>query len=498
MTSNKTISNKLIKKLSISFFIIILIIGVSYICTTYYFIKQFYSETSQHLNANVANHLVEEKFRDASPYLEDGTVNKALFDDLMHDMMAVNRAIEVYLLNEEGGIEYSVVLNHSDPKSSMKIIDLDPVKKFIKNKGNYILGDDPRDKGTKKIFSAAHFEKESYSGYIYIILASEKYQEVYNSLFSDFFLSLGITTSVITMLSALFLGFLSIWFLTKSLRIIIFHVNNFKEGNLKSRIPAPEKSDLSILAITFNQMAETIAENIKEINAINTFRKELIANVSHDLRLPLTAIKGYVETLRMKGSVMTINDKSEFMNIIEKSAEYLGNMINQLFDYSKLDAKNIEIDKEPLDVMDLLWSIKKRYVLIARNKEIEIKVVGDKVIPLILADTILLERVVQNILDNALKFTPENGKVELKATVQSSNLVCIQIKDSGKGMNPCNINNYSEKRINYNEQGMGLGLAIVKKIIDLHGATLKTESKPNEGTLFEFSLPIYDKFSLSK
>lgn len=498
MTSNKTISNKLIKKLSVSFLFIILIIGVVYICTTYYLIQQFYRETSQHLNANVANHLVEEKFRNASPYLEDGSVNKALFDDLMHDMMAVNRAIEVYLLNEEGGIVYSVVLDHSDPKSPMTMIDLKPIKRFINNNQDYVLGDDPRDRNVKKIFSAAHFKKNEHSGYIYIILASEKYQEVCSLLFSDFFVNLGVTTSLITMLSAILLGLLSIWFLTKSLRTIIYHVNNFKEGDLKSRIPAPETSDLSVLAITFNQMAETIANNIKEINSVNQFRKELIANVSHDLRLPLTAIKGYVETLRLKGRVMTIDDKSEFMNIIETSAEYLGGMINQLFDYSKLDAKNIKINKELIDITELLLVIKKRYTIIAKRKSISLELHTANHIPTVVADVTLIERGIQNIIDNALKFTPEKGKIILRVTYDYD-FVIVQIKDSGIGISQSDkdvvFNESQQREIDFNKQGMGLGLAIVKKIADLHHTSLKIKNIPNEGTLFEFSLPIYKETS---
>lgn len=486
MTSNKTISNKLIKKLSISFLIIILIIGTVFICTTYYLIKQFYSETSQHLNANVANHLVEEKFRAASPYLENGEVNKALFDDLMHDMMAVNRAIEVYLLNNEGGIVYSVVLDHSDPKSPLTMIDLKPIRKFIENNEAYVLGDDPRDKSKKKIFSAAHFEKGNHSGYIYIILASEKYQQVCDSLFSNFFLNLGFTTCLITMLSALLLGLLSIWFLTKSLRTIIFHVNNFKGGDLTSRIPNPNKSDLSVLALTFNQMAETIALNIIEINSINKFRKELIANVSHDLRLPLTAIKGYVETLRLKGKVMSIDDKSEFMNIIEKSADYLGNMINQLFDYSKLDANNIKLFKESFSIGHLAFELKQRYEVIAKEKNIELILNIEKSIPKVFADKTLIERVIQNILDNAIKFTPEMGTVKIDVILGYEE-INVSIKDSGKGIKKLD----NKKEIHFNGSGMGLGLAIVRKIIDLHKSDLKIYSKPNEGTIFKFSLPIY-------
>ena len=98
MTKSKTISNKLIWKLSIVFSLLVIFKGSSYVVTTIYLTNKHFDERSQKLNAQLANHLIEEKFNDNSPFLEDGSVNKALFGDLMHDMMAVNRGIEVYLL----------------------------------------------------------------------------------------------------------------------------------------------------------------------------------------------------------------------------------------------------------------------------------------------------------------------------------------------------------------------------------------------------------------
>jgi hypothetical protein len=120
MKNNKTLSNRLVAKLSLSFLIIIILIGLTYIFLSLFFSHKFYEETAQKLNMEVANHLIDEKFKNASPFLEDGTVNKSLFGDIMHNMMAVNRGIEVYLLNEDGGILYSVVLDHSDSEKSIK------------------------------------------------------------------------------------------------------------------------------------------------------------------------------------------------------------------------------------------------------------------------------------------------------------------------------------------------------------------------------------------
>ena len=131
-TKYKTLTPKLIKKISIAFGLLVLLMGVSYIFITAYYANKYNKATIQQVNANVANHVIQEKFSNASPFLEDGSVNKPLFGDLMHDMMAVNRSIEVYLLNNTGEILYSVVLDHTE-NSPSKSVSLTPIKSFIAN-----------------------------------------------------------------------------------------------------------------------------------------------------------------------------------------------------------------------------------------------------------------------------------------------------------------------------------------------------------------------------
>ncbi|CAL2081358.1 Histidine kinase [Tenacibaculum sp. 190524A02b] len=496
MKKHKTVSSKLIAKLGTSFLLIILVIGIVYMTLTFFLVKKFYSQTTQRLNSNIASHLIEEKFKDNSPFLENGAVNKPLFGDIMHDMMAVNRAIEVYLLNETGEILYSVVLDHDNPNKPLKKISLTPVKKFIKNKECYVLGDDPRIAGNKKIFSAASFEKDGKKGYIYIILASQKFEEICEALFSEYFVKLGVRGTLLTMLFAVLMGWLSIWYLTRCLRSIIYYVNKFKEGEYCSRIPNPYESDLSVLAVTYNNMAQTIAENIKEIETVNKFRKELIANVSHDLRTPLTAIRGYVETLKIKEHNIDANDRKEFINIIEKSACYLSNLVNQLFEYSKLETKQIEVHEEPFYISDLVWDLKERYEILAKKKNICLFIDVEKPVPPVIADSGLIERALQNILDNAIKFTPKNGQITIGL---SNNLekVIIRIKDTGPGIEKhdqeliFNRNTQTQTTLTHKEEGVGLGLAIVKKIMELHKTDIKVNSFINKGSAFEFSLPSY-------
>ncbi len=492
---SKTLSNKLIAKLSISFLIIIIFIGITYMFLSLFFSHKFYEETTQKLNANVANHLIDEKFKNASPFLENGTVNKPLFGDIMHNMMAVNRGIEVYLLNEDGSILYSVVLDHSNSEKPIKKINLEPIKEFINQKGKtYILGDDPLNSGEKKIFSAAHYQKDGYQGYIYIVLAGKEFQAASESLFSSYITKLGFASAILTIVFAIIIGLISVWFLTKNLRVIIFHVNKFREGDLESRIANAEKSDLSSLAITFNEMADTIVENIEEIKSVDVLRRELVANVSHDLRTPLTVMQGYIETLQIKKGSLNDDQNKEYLYIIKKSIKQLTLLVSQLFEYSKLEAKQVKPRKEPFAITDLIYDIQAKYKLIVKEKNISLTTEFVGQTPLVIADISLVERAIQNLMDNALKFTPDKGKIKISIDHNAKNVI-IKIKDSGPGISK-EDQKYIFERFRQTEgkqkkTGIGLGLAIVKKIIELHETNIKIISKPNEGSTFEFYLPSY-------
>jgi len=163
--TEKTLTPKLVKKLWLAFIALVLLMGVSYILITGYFANKYSQETTQRLNADVANHVIAEKFKDASPFLEDGSVNKPLFGDLMHDMMAVNQGIEVYLLDKEGTVLYSVVLDH-DAGAPEKSVSLGPIETFIANKGEkFVLGDDPINTDKQKIFSEAPFTADGKEGF---------------------------------------------------------------------------------------------------------------------------------------------------------------------------------------------------------------------------------------------------------------------------------------------------------------------------------------------
>jgi signal transduction histidine kinase len=494
MFNSKTLTPKLIIKLGISFLALLVLMAASYVVFTLYFTQKYRQEITQKLNVNLAQHLIDEKFQQAKPFLEDGSVNKALFGDLMHDMMAVNRAIEVYLLNSNGEILYSVVLDHDKPNAPKKHVDLVPVKHFIQSKGErLILGDDPRDANQQAIFSAAAFNQDGNEGYIYIVLESKVEEAVTASLASSYFLKLGFGASLLTLFFTIGVGLIAIWFLTKNTRQIIHTVRRFREGDYDIRIPNAERSDLSVLATQFNDMADTIVENMDAMKSVDRLRRELIANISHDLRTPLAIMNGYIETLHMKQDSLSPEQQQEYLGIVMESSSKLNKMIAQLFEYSKLEANQIEPQKEPFSMLDLAHDMVAKYEILAAKKQIALSVDSGEKLPLVFADISLVERAIQNLLDNAIRHTPEGGIIELVLRASASE-VEIRIDDSGPGIS-LKDQAFIFERFRQAEEGKaskdgaGIGLAIVKKIMDLHNTTIQVVSQPEHGASFRFSLP---------
>ena len=484
-------NNSLYWKISATLLGLLVVLGVVYVLITGYVAQQYFLEVNQRLYGNIA----ESTANEVNPFTETG-VDTAAMQDIMHSMMVTNPSIEVYLLDTKGNI-----ITYVAPykKVKLKNVNLEPVKKFINAEEKpFIMGDDPRHPDQSNVFSAAPIvENDKLLGYFYIILASEEQAEVTSMLSGNYMLKLGSNMFFIALVGALIIGLLAIWFLTKNLREIIDTVRRFKEGDLQARVADNSKGEMVVLADTFNEMADKIVANIDELKSVENLRKELIANVSHDLRTPLAIQQGYVETLIMKDASIDPEKRKEYLEIVLNSSEKLSGLIAQLFEYSKLEAKQIQPSKEPFFITELAQDIFQKYQILAEDKNIKMNLDMSQDLPMVFADVGLVERVIQNLMDNALKYTPEGGSVTI-ALEELDKTVEVKIADTGPGI-PENEQSFiferyrQSERVNNNEnqQGAGLGLAIAKKILELHDATIRVNSRLNEGTTFLFQLPAY-------
>ena len=468
----------------------LIFLGIGQVVTNRYLSERHYEEAKQRLCWDLAAHLVKE----TNP-LVNGLPDTAATHDIMHSMMVINPSVEVYLLDPTGQIIDYVVPNKNVKRTT---VDLTPIHTFLNtSEQGFILGDDPKSPSGQNIFSAAPIlEKGQLTGYAYIILSSQEQADLFSSLSGNYMLKTGSAMVSIMLLGALIIGLILVWFLTKNLRQIIDVFVRFKNGDLTSRISKKQTGELTLLADTFNDMADTIVENIDQIKSVEALRRELIANVSHDLRTPLSIMQGYIETLLIKTNIAE-KDREHYLNIVLSSSERLSKLVGQLFEFSKLESNQIEVAKEPFQISDLVNDVYFKYQLLASEKDIDLQLNTEGNLPLVFADVALVERVIQNLMDNALKFSHQGGKVTLHLK-EAPRGVEISISDNGPGIpekeQPFIFERYHRARNPATKAtGSGLGLAIVKKILDIHQATIQVKSSINQGATFWFQLPAYQQ-----
>jgi signal transduction histidine kinase len=373
-------------------------------------------------------------------------------------------------------------------------VSLEPVRAFISARESRIIkGDDPRNPGQTKVFSAAPIKEGQVThGYVYVILASEEQTSVMSTLFGSYILKIGSRAILISLLVALILGVLAFLYLTNNLHKIMHTVRRFKEGDMSAR--ANTNGDFAELGETFNEMADQIVGNINQLKSVEKLRRELIANVSHDLRTPLAVMSGYVETLMIKKN-LSVEDQQKYLHIVHDSNENLSKLIDQLFEYSKLEAHEIVPQKEPFQLSDLIQDILMKFEVIAAQRNIRIYMDAPQNLPMVFADLALVERAISNLLDNSIKYGKENGMIAIKLEETSSSVV-INITDDGPGIPEQEQSHIFERyrrgdRTQTARKGAGLGLAIVKKILEIHNQNIRVLSESGKGATFIFDLPAY-------
>ncbi|BBE19037.1 phosphate regulon sensor protein PhoR [Aquipluma nitroreducens] len=487
MNQNPTLFfSRLYWKISALFIMILVLFAGITLYISVHSANNYSIEVNQKLNWNLAATTVSE----IKPEFQNGTVNKAAIADIMHSMMVINPSLEVYLLDPEGKI-----LSYVAPAKVVKLenVSLAPIESFLNDtKHNLIFGDDPRNLGEKKTFSAAKvIDQGRLTGYIYIVLASQEYISAAQMVIGSYILGLSIRSIIIILIISAFVGLFFIWFITKKLNTIVLGIREFQSGNLNVRIPVKNKDELDNIGLVFNEMAGAISKSIRELKETDEFRKELISNVSHDLRTPVASIQGYAETLLLKKDRIAPEEQTKYLEIIYASCERLKTLVSELFELSKLQTNQVKLNPEPFSIAELVSDIANKYRIISQKKGISINAFIPKENTMVEADILLIDRVLQNLIDNAIRFCREGDYINIEIISVEEGKIEIKIADSGEGINadelPFIFERYYKGK-KYSES-TGLGLAIVKKIIDLHHSDIQVFSQPGKGTTFTFQLP---------
>ncbi|MDD3983621.1 MAG: ATP-binding protein [Candidatus Omnitrophica bacterium] len=240
--------------------------------------------------------------------------------------------------------------------------------------------------------------------------------------------------------------------------------------------------------------AVMVFHDITELRRLEKVRQDFVANVSHELRTPLSSIKGYAETL-LDGAVEDKGHAREFIGIIHQESDRLANLINDLLDLARIESGNMELSKAPFDVLAVAKRAVESMGGQARAKSIKLGITAfSGVLPLAVGDEFGFRQVLTNLLDNALKYTPEGGGVTISVEA-AGGFLQVNVADTGIGISPADIPRIFERFYRVDKArsreagGTGLGLSIVKHIVQAHGGRVWVESAPGSGSVFSFTIP---------
>ena len=387
--------------------------------------------TESTLNRNVAHGLAEKLriFSERAP--------QELLNYKLEELAAINPSLRLYIINTHGIVTAS-------PKAYGKVtipfVDVAPVKDVLEGQSDtaVILGDDPLNPGTQVPFSVATLRIAGESHYLYVVIS-------HGSLNSSFMEIAGKSVALTTLITAMASTFVVV----------------------------------SIIGLIFYRRLKTISTSL--------------AVLSHDLRSPLTSIQGSLETLMERGTNLSDEEALHFMKVALRSATSATSILNDVHHLSKMEATGDEVTMEPLSLSDLIMDTVMAVKTQSDEKRIVISVNQPPCMPLAMGNLELLERLVRNVIDNSLRYTPPGGRIDISLTVIPGK-VRVTILDNGPGISDSELNSVTRRFVRGSSgatkgKGSGIGLSVASEVARIHGGSLRILSRKDEGTvvLFEVS-----------
>ncbi len=481
-------------RLALVLLVLLVPLGGLFVLSTLYTARRYHQEISQKVNADLAQRLVQD-----SNLMVGSSIDSSAFNAVAKSLAMISPGVELYILDPQG-----TILGASVPAEKLKrqAVALGPLERFLSAAASFpISGTDPRSQRRQKVFSASPIPAQgSIEGYLYVLLADEAQDSLSQMIQSSYVLSLSIW-STLALLGLVFVaGWLIFTLLTRRLKRLALAMTAFKDSDFSAQdllkpVKRPPGDEVEELELVFGDMAQRISQQLEAIKQADVLRRELITNVSHDLRTPLAALQGYLETLEIKEGNLSPQQQREYLRIASQHSVRLGKLIAELFDLAQLDSRAISPCLEAFPIAELGQDILQKFQLSAQRKGVSLKLVAPARLPFVMADIGLIERVFTNLIDNAIRYTPSGGEVCLKLAVSGSELV-IELTDTGRGIAPEDLPHIFDRfyRVDKHDpqasEGAGLGLAISKRILELHGCSIEAKSEAQKGSSFCFSLPI--------
>lgn len=456
--------------------------------------EEFRLESQQRLHLSLAANLARD-----NPLLQQGVYDQKALENLFHTLMVLGPAFEFYFLDPSGNI-----LTYSADKSVIKrdVVNLQPIFNLIKNQAPLpILGDDPRHSFRTKIFSAAPvFNGSELQGYLYVIVAGQRYDNIFNSKQ----LSLQPQTYIVATIAALLFLFILMLglfrYFTNPLRQLHQDMQALMQSNLEkndfdfSRWQVNSNNEVHQLGCIFAKMVEQINQQLGLLTKNDNERREMLAHISHDLRTPLASIQGYVETLVLNSANLSAQQQHDFMQTVLRNCNQLNKLIDQIFELAHLESGEVNVEQEVFNLGELLYDIVAKFSLQAKDLNVKLRIEPTRCNYQVYSDIAKLDRVISNLIENALRHTPKQGIIKLEVLDLDENLCQLNVSDTGNGIKEEELTYIFDARyrasnaINNGQKHNGLGLAISKRLLQLLNIDIKVKSTLGKGSQFSFKI----------
>ncbi|MGI9327071.1 MAG: sensor histidine kinase [Pseudomonadales bacterium] len=489
------------RRLTLALIGILMAVGALLVISSRYAAQTYFQEVNQHLNRSIAMYVVDR----LALFADSGEVDTEVFLALADQAMTVNPSVEVYLLDPQGVILANALAAETVLLSQ---VSLAPIQAFLQAERLPIVGDDPRDPESPQVFSVHPIDDAQRNrrlGYLYVVLGGQQYQSLLEMFSGSYVMRL----ASVVMLGALLIGaLLGTWLFGRATRPLLalqstvraFGDKGFRDAEALALAPSRVK-EIDELAENFETMRGQLLAQFEQLDQNDRLRRELLANVSHDLRTPLAAMQGYVETLLLKDERLTPEQRRQYLGIAHNHTQQLSRLIAELFELAKLDSGTLQPTLEPFSLTELVADVVQEFQLAAEKGGIALRIGRVDSDVWVLGDIGLIQRVCENLVTNALRHTPEGGEVRFNIQPDGER-VHVSLSDTGCGIPaeelPWIFDRYYRVGVKPRlpdaagdsemARGSGLGLAIVKKILQLHDSDISVESQLEAGTTFRFDL----------
>lgn len=457
--------------------------------------RAYHQEANQRLHLDLAQWLVNQYH-----FEKGGQIDSSGIERVFDDAMRINPTIEVYLVDPRGRI-----LAYSAPPRRIKLthIDMTPVHRLLESDRSLpILGTDPRNPSSHQVFSVAPIESaKGLIGYAYVVVGGEQYQGWINRLRVSRILQLAAAGAGVVIVGGLLAGLAGFWFFTRRVTRLSDEMRQFRASGFAD-VPTAVASqtrrhldELDQLREHFRMLAAVIHEQLQKVRSADLQLREAIAALSHDLQTPLTALGGYLDTVRMRGDSLSEVERRQYLDLAASQHERLSRMVRAQFELSLLDSAAFPCDPQPSSLSDLVHDVAQELRPGAEAAGISLvaEVPTDTV--LVRMDVGLIQRVLENLLSNAIRHTPCGGRIVV-GVGRTGSAATVAVSDTGSGIPPEDLTRVFDRSFRGSSRedrmGAGLGLAIARRIVELHGGRIFAENAHGGGARFVFDLAVHD------